>query len=62
MAKRSEVAGWIGLNIAGNGEIDRVSSIEAATASSVVFAMDSAALQSAVESQAGVILVAKSSQ
>ncbi|MEO6816990.1 MAG: UDP-3-O-(3-hydroxymyristoyl)glucosamine N-acyltransferase [Edaphobacter sp.] len=63
MAKMSEVAGWIGLSAPpGDAEIDRVSSIEAATASSVVFAMDSAALQSAVESQAGVILVAKSSQ
>lgn len=63
MVKMSEVADWIGLDSpAGDPEIDRVSSIEAATASSVVFAIDSAALQAAIESKAGIILATKSSQ
>jgi UDP-3-O-[3-hydroxymyristoyl] glucosamine N-acyltransferase len=63
MAKMSEVADWIGASAApGDAEIDQVSSIEAATARSVVFAVDSMALQSAIESKAGLILAAKSSQ
>src|SRR5665213_351018 len=62
MAKRSEVADWIGWSApAGDAEIDRVSSRETATASSAVFAVDSAALQAAMESKAGLILAAKSS-
>lgn len=63
MAKMSEVADWIGLSsTAGDAVIDQVSSIEAATASSVVFAIDSAALKAAIESKAAVILATKSSQ
>jgi UDP-3-O-[3-hydroxymyristoyl] glucosamine N-acyltransferase len=63
MAKMSEVADWIGLSApAGDTEIDRVSSIEAATLSSVVFAVDSTALKAAIESKAGLILAPKSSQ
>jgi len=61
MAKRSEVAAWLGLSLpAGDGEITAVSSIAAATEHSVVFAMDAAALAEALESKAGVILVSKS--
>lgn len=60
MAKMSEVAGWIGVGVPSvDGEIDRVSSIEAATASSVVFAVDPASLKAAVESDAGLILARK---
>ncbi|HUZ96463.1 MAG TPA: UDP-3-O-(3-hydroxymyristoyl)glucosamine N-acyltransferase [Edaphobacter sp.] len=63
MAKMSEVADWVGWSApAGDAEIDRVSSIEAATGSSVVFAVDSTALRAAIESKAGLILAAKSSQ
>lgn len=63
MAKISEVADWVGLSSpTGDAEIDRVSSIEAATASSVVFAVDSEALQAAIQSKAGVILATQSSQ
>lgn len=60
MAKMSEVADWLGVNAASaDGEVDRVSSIEGATASSVVFAVDPASLKAAVESKAGLILTGK---
>jgi UDP-3-O-[3-hydroxymyristoyl] glucosamine N-acyltransferase len=61
MAKRSEVAGWVGADVpAGDGEIDSVASMEAATRKSVVFAVDAAALKAALESKAGVILAGRS--
>ena len=60
MAKRSEVADWLGLSLpVGDGEITAVSSIAAATERSVVFAMNAAALAEALGSEAGVILAAK---
>jgi len=61
MAKWSEVAGWIGVSPPTvDGEITRVSSIESATADSLVFATDPATLTSALESKAGAILIGKS--
>jgi UDP-3-O-[3-hydroxymyristoyl] glucosamine N-acyltransferase len=61
MAKISEVAGWVGVNSSlAEGELTGVSSIEAAMASSVVFAVDEAALRTALASKAGVILAGKS--
>lgn len=61
MAKRSEVADWLGLDLsAGNGEITAVSSIAAATEYSVVFAMNAVALAEALGSKAGIILAGKS--
>ncbi len=61
MAKIAEIADWVGVSapLVG-GEIFGVSSIEAATADSVVFAMDAAALTAALGSKAGVILAGKS--
>ena len=60
MAKTSEVADWIAGDASSvEGEVDRVSSIEAATASSVVFAVDAASLKAAIESKAGLILTSK---
>ena len=60
MAKMNEVAGWVGADASAvDGEITSVSSIEAATGSSVVFAVDAAALKAALESKAGVILAGK---
>ncbi|XBH10960.1 UDP-3-O-(3-hydroxymyristoyl)glucosamine N-acyltransferase [Edaphobacter paludis] len=57
MAKMSEVADWVGVSSpAVDGEITAVSSIEAATLTSLVFAVDPAALAAAVASPAGVIL------
>lgn len=61
MAKMSEVAGWVGADApAVDGEIAAVSSIEAATGNSVVFAVDAAALKAALGSKAGLILAGKS--
>jgi UDP-3-O-[3-hydroxymyristoyl] glucosamine N-acyltransferase len=61
MAKMSEVADWIGVGApVVDGEILAVSSIEAAIATSVVFAVDAVALSAALESKAGVILAGKS--
>lgn len=60
MAKVREVADWLGVNTASaDGEVDRVSSIEGASASSVVFAVDPVSLKAAVESKAGLILTGK---
>ena len=57
MAKISEVAGWVGAEApARNGEVSGVSSIEAARADSVVFAVDAEALAAALKSGAGAIL------
>lgn len=61
MARISEVAGWIGVRSSlTEGELSEVSSIDGATASSVVFAVDQAALKIALASKAGVILACKS--
>lgn len=61
MAKLREVADWVGVDVSvGAGEITAVSSIEGATASTVVFAVDAAALEAALASEAGVILVGRS--
>lgn len=61
MATIREVADWVGADVpVGAGEITAVSSIEAATAESVVFAVDAAALKAALGSQAGVILAGRS--
>ncbi len=62
MAKTSDVAEWVGVSSpVADGEISEVSSIEAATATSLVFAVDPAALAAAVTSAAGVILAGESS-
>ena len=61
MAKISEIAEWVGVSSpSGDSEITGVSGIESATASSVVFAVDPAALAAALKSRAGVILAARS--
>jgi UDP-3-O-[3-hydroxymyristoyl] glucosamine N-acyltransferase len=61
MAKRSEVSAWIGVDAPDvDGEIEGVSSIEAASERSVVFAIDSTALSAALGSKAGVILASRS--
>jgi UDP-3-O-[3-hydroxymyristoyl] glucosamine N-acyltransferase len=61
MAKMSEVADWVGVSApAVEGEIVGVSSIEGATAKSVVFAVDAATLAAALRSKAGLILSGKS--
>jgi UDP-3-O-[3-hydroxymyristoyl] glucosamine N-acyltransferase len=60
MATRSEVADWIGAEAAESREssvqLDRVSSIEAATATAIVFATDVGTLASALASPAGLVL------
>jgi UDP-3-O-[3-hydroxymyristoyl] glucosamine N-acyltransferase len=57
MATLIEVAGWVGAKALGIGtEVVRVSSIETATAESIVFAMDDVALKKALESPAGAVL------
>jgi UDP-3-O-[3-hydroxymyristoyl] glucosamine N-acyltransferase len=60
MATRSEVADWIGAEAAESREssvqLDRVSSIEAATATAIVFATDAGTLASALASPAGLVL------
>jgi len=60
MAKAEELAAWLGAELepgANSGaELLAVSSIEAASASSIVFAMDVKTLVAAVESAAGMIL------
>lgn len=60
MANLSEIATWLGVSAAGDSsvQISRVSSIEAATSESAVFATDAATLQAAIDSQAGLILTA----
>lgn len=61
MAKMSEVAAWVGTSShTADGEITGVSSIESATVGSLVFATDSVTLTSALESEAGAILIGKS--
>lgn len=63
MAKRSEVADWVGVSSpVAEGEITEVSNTEAATATSLVFAVDPVALAAAVASAAGVILAGSSSK
>ena len=57
MAKLSEVAGWFGEVRGGEGEITRVSSIESADERSLVFATDRKAMEQALRSGAGVVLV-----
>ncbi|MEO6911598.1 MAG: UDP-3-O-(3-hydroxymyristoyl)glucosamine N-acyltransferase [Edaphobacter sp.] len=60
MAIVAEVADWVGIDVSsGDKEITGVSSIEAATASSVVFAMDAATLRAALGSKAGVVLASR---
>ncbi len=57
MARMSKVADWIGVNAPLlDVEITEVASIEAAAASSAVFAMDKESLKKALESKAGTIL------
>jgi UDP-3-O-[3-hydroxymyristoyl] glucosamine N-acyltransferase len=59
MANLSEIASWLEGTVQNPGvsiEIVRVTSIEAATDESAVFATDAATLQSALASQAGLIL------
>jgi len=59
MAKLREIGAWIGATLQNaevSVEIVRVSSIEAATADSAVFATDSATLQAALASEAGLVL------
>jgi UDP-3-O-[3-hydroxymyristoyl] glucosamine N-acyltransferase len=61
MARTSEVAAWLGINSpVAEGELTGVSSPERATANSVVFAIDEAALRTALDSKAKVILAGKS--
>src|SRR5690242_16629945 len=61
MAKISEVAGWVGAEApARNGEVSGASSIEAARADRVVFAVDAEALAAALKSGAGAILANES--
>jgi UDP-3-O-[3-hydroxymyristoyl] glucosamine N-acyltransferase len=63
MAKISEVADWIGVSApAVDGEITEVSSIEGAISTSLVFAIDPAALAAAVASTAGAILAGKATE
>jgi len=60
MANRSELAKWLGAQAEVDSQMDtaitRVASIENATRDAAVFAMESAALSSALASQAGMIL------
>jgi UDP-3-O-[3-hydroxymyristoyl] glucosamine N-acyltransferase len=60
MANRSELAVWLGAQAEVDSQMDtaitRVASIEKATRDAAVFAMESAALSSALASQAGMIL------
>jgi UDP-3-O-[3-hydroxymyristoyl] glucosamine N-acyltransferase len=60
MANRSELATWLGAQAEVDSQMDtaitRVASIEKATRDAAVFAMESAALNSALASQAGMIL------
>src|SRR5271154_4113017 len=61
MAIRGQIAGWVGVAAEAAesaGEFDRVSSIEAATATSIVFATDAGTLASALASPAGLVLAA----
>ena len=61
MAELREVADWVGADApASEGEVSEVSSPEAATKRSVVFAVDAAAFTSALGSKAGLILAGKS--
>ncbi|HEX4651783.1 MAG TPA: UDP-3-O-(3-hydroxymyristoyl)glucosamine N-acyltransferase [Granulicella sp.] len=63
MATRDEIAGWVGAAAEaaeGAAELDRVSSVEAATATSVVFATDARTLAMALASPAGLVLAARS--
>jgi UDP-3-O-[3-hydroxymyristoyl] glucosamine N-acyltransferase len=60
MASRAEIAAWVGGEASQGNEdaigFERVSSLEAATASAVVFATDKATLTKALASQAGLVL------
>jgi len=64
MAKASEIAAWLGLELAagadGEAELVRVSAIEAAGADAVVFATDAKTLALALESSAGIVLANRS--
>ncbi len=58
MATIQQIAEWVGAELpaGSSGEVVRVSSLEAAGADSVVFAMDSETLMKALPSRAGVVL------
>ena len=60
MAKAREIAEWLGVELPadadGEAELFAVSSIDAATWTSVVFATDAKTLNRAFESDAGIIL------
>jgi UDP-3-O-[3-hydroxymyristoyl] glucosamine N-acyltransferase len=64
MAKASEIAAWLGAELAegadGEAELLSVSSIESADAASVVFASDAKTLARALDSSAGIVLAARS--
>jgi UDP-3-O-[3-hydroxymyristoyl] glucosamine N-acyltransferase len=63
MATRGEIAGWVGAAAEASedaAELDRVSSIEGATGTSIVFATDAGTLASALASPAGLVLAASS--
>jgi UDP-3-O-[3-hydroxymyristoyl] glucosamine N-acyltransferase len=63
MATRDQIVGWVGAAaeaVESAVELDRVSSIEAATATSVVFATDAGTLAKALASPAGLVLAARS--
>ena len=59
MAKAEEIAQWVGAEVQGSlaqVDIRRVAGLESATEDAVVFAMDASTLESALTSQAGLIL------
>jgi UDP-3-O-[3-hydroxymyristoyl] glucosamine N-acyltransferase len=63
MATQDQIVGWVGAAaeaVESAVELDRVSSIEAATATSVVFATDAGTLAKALASPAGLVLAARS--
>jgi UDP-3-O-[3-hydroxymyristoyl] glucosamine N-acyltransferase len=63
MATRGQIAGWVGAEAEASEsaiELDRVSSIEGATTTSVVFATDAGTLAKALASPAGLVLAARS--
>lgn len=60
MAKMSEIGDWIGVNSLSNEQITEVSSIEAATEHSAIFATDGSSFAKALKSKAGLILAHKS--
>jgi UDP-3-O-[3-hydroxymyristoyl] glucosamine N-acyltransferase len=67
MATMRQIAEWVGAELPagsgdGGGEVVRVSSLEGASADSVVFAMDAETLAKALESNAGVVLASVQAQ